>query len=1515
MAQQQQYVGQAAQLLQLATNEPLISSGAALAARFNTMMRNLGLDVNARRGVVTNRFRRAGAMAQIREALETLADRGVDVMDRMINYFDNPDGPTTISFPSNEIPPVATVAALLTVSPAPDPLATFRYLMKIQGTETYVKANGEFGTRDVEIVRPINELFAQYGTNAIWAFLNEGNTAYATDDYYQISQYNAIKEWENVRVAIVRIPQGPNYPQPGGSFWPRWMKEHVPDDLSRYQVYKKSQITDMKNLLKEGVEFEDDLFAEPDCLGFALFIGGLEPHLLKEFYMYTARNTMAFFPSTKLNDMCITCGIKIDFRKYDRLKQDSSNNRRFCPPLNKGAEPEGYIPIGRLGNHYFLDEETKWTGPGARNFDLNWEYMGARASQMPPTYYYDKNLRREVGGERVLRSRNQSNREVKKLTAGELLCIFTFGTSNGRQGSLMDLMPLTDYAMQTDCFLLFKEQFRNQDLTMGEEEYSEVLKNSAKEYEVKGYENILTYPDGHYMGWKEYNRLTRKEGVKSGAQENVLERYTYPQINRLIDTKQCSFIEGREWRPKDRFGITAVRGKGKNMQKYFIPLKYTLIAFDTETYMKADSREAIPYMISIAYYEKEGEAFDFREWTELTEGSSPEDYGAHLVCKSFMGKACCKEMFDWLHQSSIFADRYLAFMAHNLNFDFNRLLRHAPNLWVTGGIFKSVSKTDCVEAILCPKKARDSNLRYGRRVFFFDSLSITQMPLAKFKPSFQLEGDIQKEIFPYDYYTEERITHWMETGDKMDLNTAISEGFPGNEAKQNEFRYAIIKSGCITMEEDTGPMLRPIEYAKFYCEQDCRVLMMGIMVLRGNCYNVPLIDPDPRFDERVDVPCEIDILHCVSIPQYATYYLGSNGVFQGAYNFCGVIRDYMARSVVGGRCMVEGNIPHMYGKVEHKGKEEPPEQAEGEHVVEDFDACSLYPTAMWRGCSEEHGHQGYPVGKPKLWKEGVDLSACAQYYITVRITKVGKPRRFPLFPSSKPGGGRHWSNDVIGKEFVFDKVQWEDAQTFQEAEGDILCGVYFNEGGNRRIGECMTFLYQNRLDQKKKENEYARAQGKEVCRAQSNLRKLIMNSSYGRMIMNPIEKEITFVYGRDLIEKFCFNHHHTIVEMSSVRDYDASKPMDMAHCREDEESFYIFQKYELVKQQKHRSMPHWGAFVLSESKRVMNEVMGAAEDVGARIHYQDTDSMHIVKAHIPKLEKEIQKRYGHRKLGSIISGAPGIHERKEVAKVPEALGRFHGDFAPVNKDPEKAGEYHAPISTFCVFIGKKMYFDYLIQHHKEDPEKTLVGAHAKMKGIPSKAVELYSRKIYDHVDDANDAMQRLYIDMLMGGKHSFDLTESGVKFKNKRDGSTIYLEEFVRKVGLQLDDAKLAFKEWEKWFPDTECPNPQLADKLKFDAFLEECEDLYEEFPNEDDDDENMAETQEVIMVEDTDEEEAPHIEEEEHIGLPSRKRSHQEMEEEEDPYVGDPASEHTPPNKRLRRYFALQGFSVGYDF
>ena len=46
-----------------------------------------------------------------------------------------------------------------------------------------------------------------------------------------------------------------------------------------------------------------------------------------------------------------------------------------------------------------------------------------------------------------------------------------------------------------------------------------------------------------------------------------------------------------------------------------------------------------------------------------------------------------------------------------------------------------------------------------------------------------------------------------------------------------------------------------------------------------------------------------------------------------------------------------------------------------------------------------------------------------------------------------------------------------------------------------------------------------------------------------------------------------------------------------------------------------------GVMILDMSKRIMNEVMCLAEDIGIEIHYTDTDSMHIDKSDLDRLNK------------------------------------------------------------------------------------------------------------------------------------------------------------------------------------------------------------------------------------------------------------------------------------------------------
>ena len=64
----------------------------------------------------------------------------------------------------------------------------------------------------------------------------------------------------------------------------------------------------------------------------------------------------------------------------------------------------------------------------------------------------------------------------------------------------------------------------------------------------------------------------------------------------------------------------------------------------------------------------------------------------------------------------------------------------------------------------------------------------------------------------------------------------------------------------------------------------------------------------------------------------------------------------------------------------------------------------------------------------------------------------------------------------------------------------------------------------------------------------------------------------------------------------------------------------------------------FGASVLSMSKRIMNEIVCMAEDLGNNVYYQDTDSMHIEHDKIQQFSEAFQKKYNQEIIGEDFIG-------------------------------------------------------------------------------------------------------------------------------------------------------------------------------------------------------------------------------------------------------------------------------------
>ena len=128
--------------------------------------------------------------------------------------------------------------------------------------------------------------------------------------------------------------------------------------------------------------------------------------------------------------------------------------------------------------------------------------------------------------------------------------------------------------------------------------------------------------------------------------------------------------------------------------------------------------------------------------------------------------------------------------------------------------------------------------------------------------------------------------------------------------------------------------------------------------------------------------------------------------------------------------------------------------------VADFDACSLYPSALKR-------LGGYLLGAPKvLGPDQLDYDFLRRqdvYFVKVRVTSVAKRRQFPLASVvNRQTGTRDWSNELEGTELYLDKTGLEDLIRFQGVEFLVLQGYFFDEGRNDQLGATIQHLYGER---------------------------------------------------------------------------------------------------------------------------------------------------------------------------------------------------------------------------------------------------------------------------------------------------------------------------------------------------------------------------------------------------------------------------------------------------------------------
>lgn len=541
-------------------------------------------------------------------------------------------------------------------------------------------------------------------------------------------------------------------------------------------------------------------------------------------------------------------------------------------------------------------------------------------------------------------------------------------------------------------------------------------------------------------------------------------------------------------------------------------------------------------------------------------------------------------------------------IAHNAKFDYTFLTKH---LW------------KCKE--ICNGSAFITFTGYfGKiKIQIKDSYKLIPMRLSEFPKAFKL--DYVKEYMPYDLYTDDNINlRYIEYEAVLDYieNDNEKEIFDENIAK-----WDLVKDSCVDM----------IEYARKYCEIDVQLLRDSYNIFRDNCIS--------HFN--------IDVNKILTIPTLADKYLISEGCYDGVYELSGQPRQFIQNCIVGGRTMCCNNEKNILENVR----------------VNDFDAVSLYPSAMYR-------INGFLKGLPKVITN-LDYNVVKNYdgyFVQIKIKKIGIDRKFGLCSYIDTDKGvRNFTNDLVGRIVYIDKTGLEDLINFQNVEFEIIKGYYFDEGFNTKINQVIKTIFDKRLQLKKEKN------------VGQLIYKLIMNSGYGKAIQKSHDVDTKLFDNRKDFESYLSKNYNKI---KSFVKYD------------DDKKFKVSVGSTMTD---HFNRCHIGVEILSMSKRIMNEVICLAEDNSLNIYYQDTDSIHIEDKDIAVLSALYKNKYDKDLIGN-------------------NLGQFHSDF-------ELEGANKNIIATDSIFLGKKSYVDKLVG--EDDAGNKINGFHFRMKGIPSKVVEYY----------------------------------------------------------------------------------------------------------------------------------------------------------------------------------------------
>ena len=602
----------------------------------------------------------------------------------------------------------------------------------------------------------------------------------------------------------------------------------------------------------------------------------------------------------------------------------------------------------------------------------------------------------------------------------------------------------------------------------------------------------------------------------------------------------------------------------------------------------------------------------------------------------------CEFLTYVINQSKVENDIIIYF--HNLKYDLFALL---SSIYLIG---------------LCEKdnSIYSTKIIFKKRIIEFrDTYKLASMKLSDFNEAFALPKELnKKEYIAYSYYT---VNNMKDT--KINLDTYTRHMKPEdiepfyklmNDEGKDNFTY-----------DKATNTFNPIEYYIHYLKYDCLVLCEGMKIFNKSILEIT--------NKKM---CVFDYL---TISSLTNSYFGMMGAFDGVYKMTGCLRDYVSKAITGGRVQV----------LEAQAKKTIQKK------IADYDAVSLYPSAIYRLCNES----GLPLGMAKKIINFNDMKITDYYIVNIKITKINKKQQLP-FISYKENGILQYTNDIPACGYIevcIDSTTLNDYKEFHKIEFEFIDGVYWNEGYNKKMGQCVYDLFNERLRYKSLDNE-----------AMQLIIKLMLNSSYGKTIIKKSVVEKKIIKNEsipDFINKY-FNQIKNIEVLNKNQALATLSTMDHSY-----------------------NLAHVGVSILSMSKRIMNEVFDIANNNNIEIYYTDTDSMHLNYDDVRKLECLYKSKYN-----SVLNG--------------KNMGQFHVDFKL--KGTDKKSEIYAIES---LFLGKKAYIDKLECINKDG--SITHGYHYRLKGMTTEGIIDGTKKFNNDVFKMFQYMANNKLELTLNPENKF----------------------------------------------------------------------------------------------------------------------------------------------------------------